>query len=191
MWRKTRRPNPGSRCYGTDPNRNWGYQWGGAGTSRDPCSDVYHGPRAFSEPETNAVAQAIMARRNQIKLYLTFHSYSQLWLLPWSYTRQRPADYNELYSMAATGARALAQTYGTQYRVGSAPEILYEAAGGSDDWAKGSAGIKYSYTVELRDRGTYGFALPASQIQATGEETLRGVAALARALHKKIGTASG
>lgn len=82
--------------------------------------------------------------------------------------------------------QALARTYGTQYRVGSAPEILYAAAGGSDDWAKGAAGIKYSYTVELRDKGTYGFALPASQIQATGEETLRGVAALARKLHTTL-----
>ena len=35
------------------------------------------------------------------------------------------------------------------------------ASGGSDDWAKGSAGIKYSYTVEMRDTGTFGFQLPA------------------------------
>ena len=44
------------------------------------------------------------------------------------------------------------------------------AAGGSDDWAKGSAGIKYSYTVELRDTGTYGFILPANQIKRQGRE---------------------
>jgi len=186
MWRKTRSRNQGSHCVGTDPNRNWGYQWGGKGTSRDPCSDVYHGTRAFSEPETAAVANAIMARRNRIKMYLTFHSYSQLWLMPWSYTRQRPSDYNELYNLARAGAQGIRQTYGTSYRVGTAPELLYEAAGGSDDWAKGSAGIKYSYTVELRDTGTYGFALPASQIQATGEETMRGVAAAARALSKSL-----
>ncbi len=35
------------------------------------------------------------------------------------------------------------------------------ATGGSDDWAKGVAGIKYSYTLELRDEGRYGFELPA------------------------------
>lgn len=120
-----------------DPNRNWGYQWGGKGTSADPCSDIYRGTRAFSEPETAAVANAVLARRNQIKLFLTFHSYSQLWLMPWSYTRQRASDYNELYRMAYQGAKALSATYGTRYRVGSAPELLYEAAGGSDDWAKG------------------------------------------------------
>lgn len=31
MWRKTRRPNPGSICTGTDPNRNFGFQWMGKG----------------------------------------------------------------------------------------------------------------------------------------------------------------
>jgi hypothetical protein len=35
------------------------------------------------------------------------------------------------------------------------------AAGGADDYAKGGAGIKYSYTVELRDSGRHGFVLPA------------------------------
>lgn len=28
-WRKTRKPNPGSKCNGTDPNRNFGTGWGG------------------------------------------------------------------------------------------------------------------------------------------------------------------
>lgn len=35
------------------------------------------------------------------------------------------------------------------------------ASGGSDDWAKGGAGIAYSYTVEMRDEGRFGFLLPA------------------------------
>jgi hypothetical protein len=39
--------------------------------------------------------------------------------------------------------------------------ILDVASGGSDDWAKGGAGIPYSYAVELRDTGDFGFLLPA------------------------------
>ncbi len=35
------------------------------------------------------------------------------------------------------------------------------ASGGSDDWAKGGAGIPYAYTVEMRDTGTFAFELPA------------------------------
>lgn len=28
-WRKTRSPNAGSNCNGTDPNRNWDIHWNG------------------------------------------------------------------------------------------------------------------------------------------------------------------
>lgn len=48
------------------------------------------------------------------------------------------------------------------------------AAGGSDDWAY-DQGIKYAFTFELRDTGTYGFLLPESQIKPTCEETLLAV----------------
>ena len=46
--------------------------------------------------------------------------------------------------------------------------LLYvgATAGCSDDWAKGSCDIKFSYTFELRDTGAYGFLLPPSQVQA-------------------------
>ena len=55
-------------------------------------------------------------------------------------------------------------------------------AGGSDDWAKGGAGIKYSYTVELPDTGNYGFLLPASRIEGVGRETHAGVVAMLQKL---------
>lgn len=29
MWRKTRKPNPGTSCVGVDPNRNWDIGFGG------------------------------------------------------------------------------------------------------------------------------------------------------------------
>lgn len=57
------------------------------------------------------------------------------------------------------------------------------AAGGADDFAKGGAGIKYSYTVELRDTGRHGFVLPASTIIPSGEETLKGIIAFASELY--------
>lgn len=58
------------------------------------------------------------------------------------------------------------------YKVGSSTNVLYEAAGGSDDWALGVAGVKYSYTMELRDTGDNGFVLPPDQIVPSGEETI-------------------
>lgn len=67
------------------------------------------------------------------------------------------------------------------YSVGPSAALLYPAAGGSDDWAK-SIGIKYSYTVELRDRGRYGFVLPAEFIESTGKETCAFVHTISRAV---------
>lgn len=49
---------------------------------------------------------------------------------------------------------------------------LMHIAGGSDDWAKGGAGIKYSYTVELPDTGRHGFLLPASKTLGSAKEAL-------------------
>ena len=54
--------------------------------------------------------------------------------------------------------------------------------GGSDDWAKGGAGIKYSYTVELPDRGQHGFILPAQYIDGIGKEAHAGIMAMIRRL---------
>lgn len=49
----------------------------------DPCANTYHGPSAFSEPESNATAQFITQNRNRIRAYITLHSYSQLMLTPY------------------------------------------------------------------------------------------------------------
>ncbi len=61
--------------------------------------------------------------------------------------------------------------HGKKYGVGCIPCVLYVASGGSLDWAKGTAGIPYSYGMELRDTGAYGFLLPPDQIIPTGEES--------------------
>lgn len=65
------------------------------------------------------------------------------------------------------------------YKVGPSGDLLYPAAGASDDWAK-SIGIKYSYTVELRDAGRYGFVLPSRYILDTAKEARAFVFAVAR-----------
>lgn len=44
-------------------------------------------------------------------------------------------------------------------------------SGGSIDYAYEKLGVIYSYALELRDKGRYGFSLPAYLIRPTGEET--------------------
>lgn len=79
-------------------------------------------------------------------------------------------------------AQAMRMAGGGAYKVGAAANTLYPASGGSDDWAKGSQKVKYSYTIELRDSGRYGFILPASLIQTTAKEALAAVRTIAAAV---------
>jgi len=61
--------------------------------------------------------------------------------------------------------------YGTDYTYGPSARTLYAASGCSVDWGYDALGAKYSYVMELRDTGRYGFLLPASQIEESGRET--------------------
>ena len=84
-------------------------------------------------------------------------------------------------SLARVGARAMTN----KYKVGPAAQVNYVAAGASDDWAKGEAGIKYSYTVELPDTGRHHFILPPARISGTVREAARAVKAMAAELLRR------
>jgi len=173
MWRKTR-SKTGSRnlfgqaCHGVDPNRNFGYAWGGYGASEDACKETFRGKTAFSEPETQAMRDFLLDEPADFKLYLTFHSYGQYILYPWGYDKVDTRDTRELKRVGDVTGRALRRINGVKYEIGAAAKMLYPASGGSDDWAKGAAGIKYSYTIELPDTGRHGFILPARYIKNVG-----------------------
>lgn len=51
---------------------------------------------------------------------------------------------------------------------------------------KGEAGIKYSFSLELRDAGRYGFMLPAKEIVPSGEETWASMFATAKELARRV-----
>jgi murein tripeptide amidase MpaA len=82
-WRKNRVPNPGSSCLGVDINRNYDFLWSSdIGTSDNACSDTFHGPAAFSEPETRNV-RSLLDNFPNIECMIDIHSFSQLILFPW------------------------------------------------------------------------------------------------------------
>jgi len=188
MWRKNRRPKQCTRsdcCEGVDLNRNFDYGFGGLGTSPYSCEDTYRGPSGFSEPESQAVRNFVTSHKD-IQAFITIHAYSQMWFYPYGdKLNSYPSNVNELRSLAQRGADALRSLYGTEYQVGTAADLLYEAAGGSDDWAKGKANIRYVYCLELRPDGNSfgnGFILPAREIVPVGEETWAGLKVVADAV---------
>lgn len=173
LWRKTRSPNEGTTCVGTDGNRNFEYKWGGSGSSPDPCSNEYHGSAPFSEIETKSVA-SFLSNIPDLIAYINFHSYSQFWMHAWGYTTELPLDNEAMSAVAEASVTALTAVHGTEYVYGPLGYTLYLCAGNAVDWMYGSLGIKYSYLVELRDTGEYGFLLPEDQIIPSGEETFVG-----------------
>ncbi len=85
MWRGNRAPNPGKLCKGVDVNRNFDFLWtSGIKTSTDPCDDnqLYKGPSAFSEPESQNVRD-MLNKFPHIVGMLDVHSYSEFILYPW------------------------------------------------------------------------------------------------------------
>ncbi|XP_013116564.1 carboxypeptidase B1 [Stomoxys calcitrans] len=177
MWRKTRQP-VSSSCYGTDGNRNFDFHWGEVGASSLSCADTFRGPTAFSEPETKLLRDLMHSLSGRAKMYLTLHSYGNYLLYPWGYTSALPATVKDLDEVAQAGAAAIRSATGTRYTVGSSTNVLYAAAGGSDDYAFAKANIPISITMELPAGGS-GFDPKPAQIDPFVSETWIGIKAMA------------
>jgi len=172
-WRKNRRIN-GGNCFGVDLNRNFDFEWNAPGHSKDPCSDLYRGPFAFSEPEPQAIADFIGANQD-IRGYINFHAYSQLWMSPWGYSYDAPKDINAMRESSDRIVRAIEAVHGTAFQYGEISRIIYQSSGSSVDYMYGVHGLVQSYGPELRDTGRYGFMLPEDQIVPSSEEILAAV----------------
>ncbi|SHH00245.1 M14 family zinc carboxypeptidase [Streptoalloteichus hindustanus] len=142
---------------GIDLNRNWDSHWGGAGTSKNPCSLVYPGPKPASEPETTALAALFerlfpdqrgpadtdAAPANARGAMVTLHTYGNLVLFPWGHDKnvKTPND-------AGLRSMAFRMSHFNGYNTGQPGEVLYNASGGTDDWTYDKLGIA-SFTYEI------------------------------------------
>uniref|UniRef100_A0A915EI24 Peptidase M14 carboxypeptidase A domain-containing protein n=1 Tax=Ditylenchus dipsaci TaxID=166011 RepID=A0A915EI24_9BILA len=125
-----------------------------SGSSDDPCSEIYQGKGAFSEPEARAVRDAVLSSRyrGRIDGFITLHTYSQIWIHPYGHKKDSyPGDVQDLYNVGKKATVALSKLYGTKYLVGSGADTLCKSSiRRSEDWAKESAAIKFVYLLELR-----------------------------------------
>jgi len=68
----------------------------GEDSSDKPCDEVYKGEAAFSEPESRAIRDFVLERRDKLKAFLTIHTWGQYWLVP--YGNQKglyPPNFNQ------------------------------------------------------------------------------------------------
>jgi len=155
-WRKNRRPDTGgSGCVGTDPNRNYGADWGGPGASTNPCSDTYRGDGPFSEPCTQAVRDLLLSV-NPVMAFSN-HSYSEIYIES-DWNAASAEQYYADYSLD------ICEEHDFGYEQGES--LLYAVSGGTTEFLNSLGAI--SYTPEI---GSV-FWEPVSQIIPYAEKHL-------------------
>ena len=129
MWRKNRRLISGS-TYGVDLNRNFGFKWGydSYGSSASASSEVYRGPSAFSEPETNNMRNFVNAKGFSVCQNL--HAYASLFLWPWGYDRIYTDKEDFYHNLGDSLAQFTPYVPGIGW-------TLYPTNGAADDWMWG------------------------------------------------------
>jgi hypothetical protein len=163
-WRKTRSVHPENLaafaecelttpgncegCFGTDPNRNWDFQWATVGASANPCSNSYHGPSAFSEAETVAVsefARELNTGDRTLALYIDHHCCGDMYLQPYGALPELPVHHAAIDELGAIGKAATdakcstgsspgTSPSGCDYRQGPIYTTIYPASGSSVDY---------------------------------------------------------
>ncbi|KAF3800281.1 putative metallocarboxypeptidase A [Colletotrichum gloeosporioides] len=194
LWRKNRQPRSNVTCIGTDGNRNWDFQWNypleDGSVSSDPCSQTFRGLSPGDTTENvvlSALSRKLAATPGGIRLFIDWHSYSQLILLPWGFSCAPDVLPKNLQAQRDVGggyAAAINATSGEEYQVGPSCEILYYSTGSARDFHHGALNATYSWSVELRPKtsGAGGFVLPPELIRPTVKEHWEGIKYVLRAV---------
>ncbi|TWP53327.1 carboxypeptidase [Lentzea tibetensis] len=161
---------------GIDLNRNTSSHFGGTGTSTNPCNETYKGPSADSEAETKALqslwrslypdkratGDTAPAANDTRGVVVSMHSYSNLVLFPWGWSTQDSGNDAPLRTMAKDMAQLAG---GWQY--GQPGEVLYNAAGATDDWVYDDLGVaSFVWEIGAQSGSCSGF-LPAYSCQTS------------------------
>jgi murein tripeptide amidase MpaA len=121
LWRKNRRTAApcSTTCPGVDINRNYDFLWNfpvffnvsasGIIDSTDPCDyQVYHGPSAFSEPES-ANGKWILDNFPNVGFFVDLHSFGEGILYSWGDDEDQSSNANMNFRNAAfDGMRGVA-----------------------------------------------------------------------------------
>jgi murein tripeptide amidase MpaA len=151
-WRKNLQKTATGTAIYTDLNRNYGYKWaccGGSSSNRG--ATTYHGPAAWSAPETRALRDFVNSRVihgiQQIRAHITLHTNGELILWPYGYTKTnipRDMTVQDHQAFVALG-KAMAARNGYTAEQSS---DLYITDGDQIDWLYFQHRI-FSFTFEL------------------------------------------
>lgn len=144
LWRKNRNPNDGS-CVGVDLNRNYSFAYGNNNdcSSPNPCSGIYRGEGAFSEPETAAVRDFLA--EVSPKTAFSTHSTAGSYLMPYGFDTS-PPEFDIYSEWASVFLSENDYPYGVTFQM-----LGYTSCGTTRDYMH-SEGI-YGWTPEIDGNG--------------------------------------
>jgi len=164
-WRKNHAPNYGPfgqnneiTSYGVDLNRNYDYRWNlpfilpfnyMLPFIMNDESWNYRGEHAFSENETIAVRDFVLSHPS-IKISLSYHTYSELIMFPWTHTSLPTPDEDLFISIGENMSKINKYrmlVHGWANRTYLIPRFA-GTIGTSENWLYGAQGI-LAYTMEL------------------------------------------
>ncbi|KAF1850604.1 uncharacterized protein K460DRAFT_301829 [Cucurbitaria berberidis CBS 394.84] len=181
LWRKNRQPPPAKArnqtCIGRDINRNWETNWDATprGASPNECSQTYRGEKPRDAPENAGLDDFARKLRDSqgIKLFIDWHSYSQLILSPFGHKETLYApELGKWTKAAALVSEAIrdGSSNATTFTFGPSGAVLYPTTGSAPDHLYTIGRAEFSYTIELPDFGDFGFVLPPERIRPAVEE---------------------
>ena len=154
-WRKNTNNDfcSDSNNRGVDLNRNSTIFWGGGASSGSQCSEIYRGPSAASEPETQTIEdymnQVFLDQKGDMAdpapdtaegVFISVHSFGELVLFPWEGTNNDSPNH--------AGLQTLGRRFGFHNDYSVCQDCLGTASGTTVDVAYGEYGVA-AYTFEI------------------------------------------
>ena len=126
FWRKNRRRNSDG-SFGVDLNRNFEV---GFSPNKDMSSNVYSGPHAFSEPETQALRDFVLDHNN-ITIALDYHSQGNVFFPAHNFIHEDAVDAVDLNLLSSNMAEEIRKESGREYGIhmGKPPVHLISGSG--------------------------------------------------------------
>jgi hypothetical protein len=179
LWRRNRRVYPG--CTGVDLNRNYPYLWGPGCGSSGSCNDLYRGPSAASELET----QAMIGLQDSFHFVMatSYHSYGRFIDYPYACSNGSPSgqmpEHAVIHEMMHGVSDGIFAVDGTRYDVFS--PVPFGGVNGDDtSWYYAHRGV-YAFIIEI---GT-SFEPPFAQVAGIVNQNRGGW----RYLYERLGQA--
>jgi len=171
FWRKNRRKNPDG-SFGVDLNRNFNI---GYAPSKNYSSNVYSGPEPFSEPETRALRDFVLAHKN-ITIVLDYHSQGNVFFPAHNFIHEDAEDAIDLNILASNMAEEIRKESGREYGVhmGKPPTHLISGSGREFYYSQGALAL----VVEVGTRNI------SDYIEHMSENIQENIPALMMALHE-------